>query len=100
MRDEQRPEGTEPLLDPVLRAGQRVRCPESPAAEVALAKSRFRSDVEHLPPALRAIRHPAKLVPRSSAQLVSLTSELQQRLHGHSVSAELSRLAPQWGITQ
>ncbi|HEU0086612.1 MAG TPA: nicotinate phosphoribosyltransferase [Pseudonocardiaceae bacterium] len=80
LRAEQRPEGTEPLLQPVLRAGRRLQTPPSAADQAVLAGRRFRSDAAHLPPALRTIRHPGRLLPRPSERLLRLTTELRRTL--------------------
>jgi nicotinate phosphoribosyltransferase len=80
LRAERRPGDVEPLLEPVMRAGRRLQLPQSPVAEVVLARRRFRSDLDQLPGSVRTIRRPGRLLPRSSEQLLRLTGELRQTL--------------------
>jgi nicotinate phosphoribosyltransferase len=80
LRAEQPPAGSTPLLEPVVVAGNR-RVPRlSPAAVVAAARERFRSDLAELPSAARALRNPAPLRPVASARLLDLAAQVRHRL--------------------
>lgn len=77
---EQPPEGTEPLLDPVLQAGRRCGPRTSAAAAVVAARHRFHTDIAELPDAVRAIHNPEQLHPLTSCRLRVLSEQVRQRL--------------------
>jgi nicotinate phosphoribosyltransferase len=81
LRDEDRPPGSEALLEPVMANGRRVAAVQSPAATVAAARQRFTADLAELPGSVRRIRGPETLTPGTSARLSRLTEELRQ-IHG------------------
>jgi nicotinate phosphoribosyltransferase len=80
LRSEPPPPGVEPLLRPVMRAGSRLEPAASPVTDVVLAGRRFLGDLEQLPAALRTIRGPGHLLPRTSERLRSLSADLHRRL--------------------
>jgi len=86
LADEACPAGSEPLLEPVVRAGRRIGPRPSPAEAVAAARERFEADLAALPPAARALRGPLRLRPRTSARLQALTQRTRERL-AHRVGA-------------
>lgn len=71
LRDERPPAGSEGLLQPVMRGGQRV----GPADALSAARERFRADLAALPDAARAIVDPVAPVAQISDGLVRLTDE-------------------------
>jgi nicotinate phosphoribosyltransferase len=67
----------EPLLLPVLRAGQRI----NPAASLAELQKRCQSQIERLPPSLRSLAAPDKVYPvRHSARLETLLEQVRERV--------------------
>jgi nicotinate phosphoribosyltransferase len=79
LRDEPGPDGSEPLLAPVMRGGRRLRPPDALEA----ARTRFTSDVEALPEAARRIEDPAPPAVRVSEALLRLTEQVRAELQGH-----------------
>ena len=77
-RDEPRPPGARPLLQPVLRAGRRTSPAPAPAAAVAAARERFHADLEELPEPMRRIRGPVPALPGYSAELERLTARVRR----------------------
>jgi nicotinate phosphoribosyltransferase len=73
LRDEPLPEDHEPLLVPVMRAGDRT----GPHRTLDTARALFRADLEQLPDASKAIEDPDRLVPRISDALAELTARVR-----------------------
>lgn len=72
LRDEPVPEGSRPLLEPVMRTGRRT----DGAFDLADARRRFEQDVAELPEAARSLRSPVSPVPRASDQLQALSERV------------------------
>lgn len=89
LRGEERPSWVEPLLVRVMRAGRRLTPMQSPVTDVVLARRRFVRDAARMPASLRAIRHPGRLVPRTSNRLRRLTDELRGQLRAPSAAAHI-----------
>jgi nicotinate phosphoribosyltransferase len=70
LREEPLPEDHEPLLVPVMRAGERT----GPRRTLETARALFRADLERLPEATRRIEAPERLDPRVSDALAELTA--------------------------
>lgn len=68
--------GEQPLLQPVMRDGQRLYPPES----LPTIAQRTAASIATLPPAIRAIAHPHLLEPEISEPLQALTAETQSRI--------------------
>jgi nicotinate phosphoribosyltransferase len=87
LRDEPIPEGTRPLLEPVLRAGRRTRSPQS----IDAARSRFESDLAGLPDAALDLRTPRAPTVRVSEALTRLADETRAsalaRLRHHNAAS-------------
>ncbi|HEY8453604.1 MAG: nicotinate phosphoribosyltransferase [Micromonosporaceae bacterium] len=79
LRDEPAPDGYEPLLVPVMRAGKPV-APPDPAGEVRAARARFDADLAWLPEAARRLTDPEPVVARPSARLDALREQVARRL--------------------
>lgn len=76
LADEPAPEGTEPLLQVVMRDGRRVGPPDSLAA----ARSRFEADLAALPQAALDLDQPVAVPVRTSAPLEQLATETESAL--------------------
>ncbi|MEV6325315.1 nicotinate phosphoribosyltransferase [Nocardia sp. NPDC051787] len=72
-RDEPRPDGTYPLLEPIMRDGQRV----SPMEAVAAGRARFEADLAQLPDEARDLRSPVAPIAAITPRLRQLTDEVQ-----------------------
>ena len=79
-RAEPVPAGSEPLLEPVLRAGRRLSPAPAPAPAVAAARERLGRDLARLPEEALRLRDPQQPRPRTSAALAALTADLADRL--------------------
>lgn len=75
LRDEPPPEGSEPLLVPVMRQGRRTR----PPGTIEDARRLFRSDLEALPERARHLLQPQAPRARISAALRALTGEVREQ---------------------
>jgi nicotinate phosphoribosyltransferase len=70
LRDEPAPSpDAEPLLEPVIRDGERF----APAPSVAEMAARFTADLDAVPEAARRLRGPQPVVARHSPELIALT---------------------------
>ncbi len=69
LREEPLPDGHEPLLVPVMSAGERA----GPHRTLDTARALFRADVERLPEPARRIEDPRPVEPRTSEALAELT---------------------------
>jgi nicotinate phosphoribosyltransferase len=78
LRDEAAPEGTEPLLQPVMTGGRRT----APMEPLTAARARFDADVADVSEAARRIRDPQPPVAERSEALVRLTREVTEELAG------------------
>jgi nicotinate phosphoribosyltransferase len=76
LRDEAAPQGTEPVLVPVMRGGRRVRPPDT----VTQARERFERDLERLPATARTLTDPRPPTATRSVALRTLTAEVSHRL--------------------
>jgi len=77
--EEESPVPGEPLLMPVMRAGQRV----APAATLAAAQQRCRDQVQRLPAALRGLAPaPPGYLVRHSTRLENLLEQVRERVVG------------------
>jgi nicotinate phosphoribosyltransferase len=76
LRDEHPPDGTQPLLEPAMRGGRRLR----PSDSLAAANRRFRADLAELPEAARRIRDPEPCLPERSAKLAKLARAVEARV--------------------
>ncbi|MEV5973036.1 nicotinate phosphoribosyltransferase [Streptomyces sp. NPDC051921] len=76
LANEQPPEGTEPLLLPVMRGGLRTGPPDTLAA----ARARFEADLAALPEEARRIERPVPPVPAVSTRLTALTAVVRHRM--------------------
>lgn len=87
LRDEPVPEGTRPILEPVLRAGRRTRSPQVLDA----GRSRFESDLPGLPPAALDLRNPHAPTATVSDALTRLADESRTaalaRLRNHDAAS-------------
>jgi nicotinate phosphoribosyltransferase len=70
LRDEPLPDDHEPLLVPVMRAGDRT----GPHRTLDTARALFRADLERLPERAKRIEDPERLTPRISDALADLTT--------------------------
>jgi nicotinate phosphoribosyltransferase len=70
LRDEPLPDGHEPLLVPVMRAGERT----GPHRTLETARALFAADLERLPVGAKRIEEPDSLTPRISDTLARLTA--------------------------
>jgi nicotinate phosphoribosyltransferase len=70
LRDEPLPDDHEPLLVPVMRAGDRT----GPHRTLDTARALFRADLARLPETAKRIESPERLVPRISDALADLTT--------------------------
>lgn len=75
LRDEPAPEGSEPLLVPVMRQGRRTR----PPGTIEDARRLFRSDLEALPERAKHLLNPQAPRARISAALRALTGEVREQ---------------------
>lgn len=75
LRDEPAPEGSEPLLVPVMRQGRRTH----PPGTIEDARRLFRSDLEALPERAKHLLHPQAPRARISAALRALTGEVREQ---------------------
>ncbi|MGH4007144.1 MAG: nicotinate phosphoribosyltransferase [Pseudonocardiaceae bacterium] len=82
LRDEEPPPDTAPLLELVMRAGQRCAPREPETTTVAMARRRFQADLAELPTGLWKIRDPGKLHPGITPRLRALSKQVRQQLHG------------------
>ena len=72
LRDEPAPdEGSEPLLEPVMRGGRRLALPPS----IEGMRARFEADLAALPESARRLVDPEPIHPRHSDALLALTEE-------------------------
>lgn len=71
LRDEPGPAGHDPLLEPMMEGGRRLRAPE----EIAVARDRFESDLARLPAATRDLRRPEEPAADCSPRLARLQEE-------------------------
>jgi nicotinate phosphoribosyltransferase len=78
LREEPGPDGSEPLLVPVMVGGRRLGPPDALEA----ARMRFESDVDALPEAARRIEDPRPPAVRVSEALHRLTEEVRAELVG------------------
>ena len=83
-RDEDGPDGYEPLLGPVMRGGERVGPPDT----IEQARARFARDLAALPASARLLTEPTPPAVRISTRLRSLTDEVTTRLR-HPVTSDL-----------
>ncbi|MEU1920974.1 nicotinate phosphoribosyltransferase [Streptomyces albogriseolus] len=83
---ERAPDGTEPLLETVMRDGRRTR----PRATLGACRDRLTADLGALPPSARRIREP--VAPRASVSepLRDLTARVRRRLEERTAAAGLS----------
>jgi nicotinate phosphoribosyltransferase len=72
---ESAPAGTEPLLEPVMRNGRRLRARVDEAETVATARVRFEADLRGLPPGARRVRDPDAPTPVLSDALTQLRAD-------------------------
>lgn len=87
LRREPTPPGCEPLLEPVMRDGRRVRDVD-PGKEVTDARARFAADLAWLPDEARRLTDPATVPVRRSEQLAALRRQIAGQLaRGRSPSA-------------
>ncbi len=75
LRDEPPPEGSEPLLVPVMREGRRL----GPPPTLEEARDRFRRDLEALPERARRLANPEPPRAKVSPALQALTGEVRER---------------------
>lgn len=75
LHGEDGPSGAEPLLEPVLSGGKRLRGPVS----IAEARQRLEGDLSWLPPEARAIRGPHQPAVVLSEALAALEGEARER---------------------
>ncbi len=79
LRDEPSAPDCEPLLEPIMRHGQRL----GPPATITQAKSCFESDLAKLPPSALDLRTPQAPTARYSERLDAMANELAARFsHG------------------
>jgi nicotinate phosphoribosyltransferase len=78
LRDEPPPEGSRPLLEPVMRGGRRTEGP----FDLADARRRFERDLAELPEAARSIRSPVPLTVRASDRLQALSDRVAAEVRG------------------
>ncbi|MFF2568731.1 nicotinate phosphoribosyltransferase [Streptomyces sp. NPDC101191] len=76
LANEPPPEGTEPLLNTVMRGGLRTGPPDTLAA----ARARFETDLAALPEEARRIEDPVAPVPAASTRLTTLTTVVRHRI--------------------
>jgi len=88
LAEEPAPPGTDPLLEVVMAAGQRV-CPRDPVQALAAARARFEADLVVLPGPARCLRDPVAPNPTLTGALARLTDEVRARLEHETNSAEL-----------
>ncbi|HET6712379.1 MAG TPA: nicotinate phosphoribosyltransferase [Actinomycetota bacterium] len=69
LRDEEAPDGTEPMLTPLMREGRRLE----PSPTIAEARARFETDLALVPQKARRLTHPEHVRVRHSEALRSLT---------------------------
>ena len=79
LRHEPPPQGTVPLLEPVMAGGRRIAPASDQAAELVAARRRFEEDLAELPEQARALRHPQAPVAGRSAALEQLTATVRSR---------------------
>jgi nicotinate phosphoribosyltransferase len=79
LRDEPAPSpDAEPLLEPVIRDGERF----APAPSIAEMAARFTADLDAVPEAARRLRDPQPVVARHSPELIALTERARsEALH-------------------
>jgi nicotinate phosphoribosyltransferase len=70
LRDEPDPDGTDPLLAPVMRGGMRLGV----APSLADGRARFEADLDHVPRKARRLTHPEHVVVPHSEALRSVTA--------------------------
>jgi nicotinate phosphoribosyltransferase len=71
LRDEPPPAGTDPILVPVMRAGERT----GPRRGLEVARRLFEADLVRLPPAATQLEDPEPPQPPFSEALLRLTAE-------------------------
>ncbi|MFE0645818.1 nicotinate phosphoribosyltransferase [Streptomyces sp. NPDC058877] len=76
LANEERPEGTDPLLRTVMRGGLRTDPPDLLSA----ARARFEADVAALPEGARRVEDPVPPVPVASTRLTALTTVVRHRI--------------------
>jgi nicotinate phosphoribosyltransferase len=79
VRDEAPPGEGEPLLEPVMVAGERTGPPAAPAELVTAARARFERDRTAVPAEAARILDPVPRVPATSERLEALTREATDR---------------------
>jgi nicotinate phosphoribosyltransferase len=72
LRDEPIPDGSRPLLEPVMKAGRRT----GGAFDLAEARGRFERDLAELPEPARSLRSPSPPVARPSERLQALSERV------------------------
>lgn len=86
-RDEDGPEGAEPLLRPVLRGGRRL----GPRGTLDAARARVLQGLEWLPEEARRIVGPVAPVPEVSGTLRTLAAETAERLRANAQLPDAQR---------
>ena len=84
LRDEAVPEGTEPLLIPVMRGGRRTH-----RESIAEARRRFESDMRLLPATAKQIRNPVEVKVGLSAAAEELTTTVHDELIARDQASEV-----------
>jgi nicotinate phosphoribosyltransferase len=79
LRDDQTPWGAEPLLQPVMRGGQRI----GPRASLDAARQRFEADLDASPPRCRRLVVPQPMPVGLTDRLATLRSGRGQRPMAH-----------------
>jgi nicotinate phosphoribosyltransferase len=74
--EDEPPQGGEPLLVPVMRAGKRIL----PSAPLTEAQARCRKQIEHLPAHLRSLDSVSPYPVRHSAPLEKLLAQVRERI--------------------
>ncbi|MFD3663565.1 nicotinate phosphoribosyltransferase [Streptomyces sp. NPDC058659] len=87
LRNEEPPEGTEPLLRTVMRGGLRTE----PPTTLTASRTRFETDIAALPEAARRIEDPVPPAPVVSTRLAALTTVVRHRTEAQTGSG---RTAP------
>lgn len=82
-RDEDGPRGAEPLLEPVVRGGKRLRTADS----IGAARGRLESDLSWLPPEALRTRGPVAPVAQLSDELSSLARQTAGRIRARRTDA-------------
>jgi nicotinate phosphoribosyltransferase len=84
LRDEHRPSGATPLLEPVMRDGRRLAPATPPDSTLDAARAYFEADLTRVPQKARRLTHPEHLIVPHSPALRALTERTRDEAEARS----------------